>query len=68
MTDRRILVLDSGRWSATKATAVVRELPRSTRIGPPTGTIWYRTESLGETLRIHRRFHADIERADAALD
>ena len=64
-TDRRILVLDSGKLSATKPKSVVRVLPRSTRIGPPTG-VWYVTESLGETLRIHKRFHGDIATADAA--
>jgi hypothetical protein len=67
VTDRRILVLDTGRLSMANAKAVVRELPRATRIGPSTGGIWYRTESLGETLRINRRFYKDIERADAAV-
>ena len=64
-TDRRILVLDSGKLSATKPKSVVRVLPRSTRIGPPTGA-WYVTEALGETLHIAKRFHEDINTADAA--
>ena len=65
-TDRRILVLDSGRRSAAAPKAVTRVLPRATRIGPPSGAIWFVTGSLGETLRIHKRFFKDIEAADAA--
>ena len=65
-TDRRLLVLDSGKLSSTKPKSVVRALPRSTRIGPFSGALWYVTGNLGETLRIHKRFQKDIEAADAA--
>ena len=65
-TDRRILVLDSGRMSAAAPRAVVRALPRSTRIGPFSGALWYVNGNLGETLRIHKRFQKDVEAADAA--
>jgi len=64
VTDRRILVLDAGRLTSTKPKSVIRALSRSTRIGPAQG-LWYVTANLGETLRIHKRFHKDIEAADA---
>jgi hypothetical protein len=64
-TDRRLLLLDSGKMFTTTPKSVVRVLPRSTRIGPPTGAVWYVTSSLGETLRLHRRFFKDIEAIDA---
>ncbi len=66
VTDRRILVCKSGRFRVTPVKEVVRELPRSTRIGPASG-LWYRCESLGERLYINKRFHKDIDAADAAL-
>lgn len=65
ITDRRILVFDSGRWSTAKATTLIRELPRSTTIGPAEG-MWYTTDALGETLHVHLRFHDEIAAADAA--
>jgi hypothetical protein len=43
----------------------VRELPRATRIGPASG-LWWKCESLGEKLYVHKRFHKDVEAADAA--
>jgi hypothetical protein len=43
---------------------VLHELPRSTRIGPASG-LWYKTEALGERLYVAKRFHKDIEEADA---
>lgn len=64
VTDRRILVGSSGRWAATKVKRIVHELPRSTQIGPPSG-FWYKCESLGDTLYIHKRFHKDVELADS---
>ena len=66
VTDRRILVCRSGRFRTTPVNAVVAELPRETRIGPATG-LWYRCESLGERLYIHKRYHKDVAAADALL-
>src|ERR1700729_4259697 len=66
VTDRRILVCQAGRMSQTQIKGVIRELPRSTRIGPPSG-LWYKSESLGERIYVHKRFHPDINRADAAI-
>jgi hypothetical protein len=63
VTDRRILVLNTGKWSATKAKSVLRELPRSTQIGTPSG-LWWRTDALGERLYVHKRFHKDVVAAN----
>ena len=63
VTDRRILVCKSGRLTMTPVKEVIRELPRNTRIGPPNG-LWWRSESLGERLYIHKRFHKDVNAAD----
>jgi hypothetical protein len=66
VTDRRILVCRAGRASTTAVKEVLAELPRATRIGPATG-VWYKCETLGERLYIHKRFHKDVAAADAAL-
>jgi hypothetical protein len=66
VTDRRILVCRSGRLTMTPVHEVLRELPRSTRIGPPSG-LWWRCATLGERLYIHKRFHKDVNAADAAV-
>ena len=66
VTDRRILVCRSGRFRVTPVNAVVGEFPRTTRIGPVKG-LWYRCDALGERLYIARRFHKDIETADASV-
>ena len=63
VTDRRILVCHSGRFRITPVKGVERELPRGTRIGPPSG-LWYRCETLGERLYIAKRFHKDVLAAD----
>jgi len=67
VTDRRIIVFQSSRWGYSNIKSIKRELPRATRLGPPQGTVWYKTEVLGELLYIHRRFFKDIEGADAKL-
>ncbi len=63
VTDRRILVMNTGRWSMTKAKSVLRELPRDTVIGPASG-LWWKSETLGERLYVHKRFHKDVTLAD----
>ena len=63
VTDRRILVCRSGRLVSSSVKEVLRELPRSTRIGPATGC-WHRSEKLGERLYTHKRFHQDVARVD----
>lgn len=64
-TDQRILVLDAGRWTQTKCNAVVVELPRTTKLGPPNGTLWHKVQLGTETIRVHKRFHKDIVAIDA---
>jgi hypothetical protein len=63
VTNERILVLDAGKASMATAKAVVTELPRSTRLGPPTG-LWHVIPAGSEKLRVHRRFFKDVEAAD----
>lgn len=64
VTPTRILVLDAGKVSMSKARGVVMELPRSTRLGPGTG-LWHQVPAGSETLRVHRRFFKDVETADS---
>ena len=66
VTDERILVCRSGRVRMSPVKGVIRELPRDTPIGPPSG-LWWRCETLGERLYIHKRFHKDVTAADAVL-
>jgi hypothetical protein len=63
VTDRRVLVCKSGRFRMTPVKEVIRELPRNTLIGPASG-LWWRSESLGERLYVHKRFHKDVAAAD----
>jgi hypothetical protein len=65
VTNRRILLCRSGRFTVTPVTQVLRELPRETRFGPPSG-LWFKTDALGEVIYIAKRFHKDVEAADAA--
>lgn len=65
ITDRRILICRSGKLSTTKVNEVINELPRHTMIGPASG-LWFKCETLGERLYIHKRFHKDIAQADTA--
>lgn len=65
VTDRRILVCQSGRLRTTPVREILREYPRGLRIGPPSG-LWWRCETLGERLYVHKRFHKDINAADLA--
>ena len=66
VTDRRILVCRSGRFRTTAVNDVLGEFARSTRLGPATG-LWYKCTALGAPLYIAKRFHKDIEQADAKL-
>ncbi len=66
VTDRRILVCTSGRFSTTPVNEIVGEFPRTTRIGPAAG-VWYKCDTLGERLYIHKRYHKDVAAADAAV-
>jgi hypothetical protein len=50
--------------STTTGKEIVRELPRSVKIGPASG-LWYKCDTLGERLYIHKRFHKDVAAADS---
>ena len=64
VTDRRIVITDSGKYAMSKPKSIVASLPRSTQIGPASG-IWWKSNSLGQTLFVHKRFHKDVELADS---
>src|ERR1700677_2126902 len=64
VTPNRIVVLDAGKASMKTARGVVREVPRSPRLGPATG-MWHKIPVGDETLRVHRRFYKDLEAADS---
>jgi hypothetical protein len=66
VTDQRILVLDSGKWSMRKARAVLTTLPRSTRLGPTSG-LWHTIETPTGKLRVRRYFFKDIAAADSVV-
>ena len=66
VTSQRVLILDAGRASMRTAHGVVAELPRQTRLGPPSG-LWHVIPAAGENLHVHRRFFHDIETADTAM-
>jgi hypothetical protein len=66
VTDRRVLVCHTGRFRLSPVKSVEHEVARSVQIGPAHG-LWYRTDALGRTLYINKRFHKDIAEADAAL-
>jgi hypothetical protein len=66
VTDRRILVLDAGKWSQRKALSVEAVLPRSTVLGPPTG-LWSKIETPGAKIYVRRFFYKDIKAADSAI-
>jgi hypothetical protein len=63
ITPLRVLILDAGQASMTTARGVVAELPRSTRLGSPSG-LCHVIPAVGEKLRVHRRFFKDIQTAD----
>jgi hypothetical protein len=66
VTDRRIMVCRSGRLTMSPVKGIETEVPRSTRIGDPSG-LWWPCTTLGRKIYIHRRFHKDVREADAAL-
>jgi hypothetical protein len=66
VTDRRILVCYAGRLRPALVRGVERELPRATRIGSPRG-FWWRCDTLGGRLYVHKQFHDEVLQADQAL-
>jgi hypothetical protein len=66
VTDRRILVLDAGKWTQRTARAVVSELPRSTRLGPTSG-LWFKIDTPAGKIHVRRYFYKDVNAADGAI-
>jgi hypothetical protein len=64
-TDRAIVIVRAGAMSGTSAKEVMARLPRGTRLGPASG-MWAKISVNGEQQWVHKRFHGDIARADAA--
>jgi hypothetical protein len=66
VTDRRIMLCHAGRVSRMTIKEATNDFRRETRIGPASG-VWYKCDTLGDRLYIHKRFHKDIAEADAAI-
>ncbi|MDQ1375822.1 MAG: hypothetical protein QOJ09_3160 [Actinomycetota bacterium] len=66
VTDRAIVVLAAGAWTGTNPKSLVTRLPRQTRLGPLSG-LWGRIELGGQKMWVHKRFHKDVEAADAKV-
>jgi hypothetical protein len=64
VTDRRILVLEGSYWSATRIKALTAELPRSTRLGPPSG-LWQGILADGRKIWVRRSRFDRIRLADS---
>ncbi|MGH9270825.1 MAG: PH domain-containing protein [Ilumatobacteraceae bacterium] len=64
VTDRRVLVFDSGTFSQTKVNELLAELPREVHFGDPTG-LWH-SITLGDiALLVNRRYYGELAAADA---
>ncbi|QXC63093.1 hypothetical protein KSP35_10090 [Aquihabitans sp. G128] len=66
VTDRAILVLNAGKLVPTKPKGIEARLPRATQLGPVKG-IWGETHALGQRVWVNKRFHKDLQAADAEL-
>lgn len=66
VTDRAILVMKAGKFLPSKPKSLAARLPRQTQLGPVKG-LWGQTEALGKRVWVHKRFHKDIQAADAEL-
>ncbi|WP_129664604.1 hypothetical protein [Phytoactinopolyspora endophytica] len=71
VTDQSIILVRARYIMNTKpkkSDAVEARVPRHTRIGPLSG-LWASTSNLGpKRLWIHKRFHKDVDAADAARE
>ena len=65
VTDRRIALFKASALATTKPKELLGSFPRETRLGPVSG-LWGKIELGGTRYYVHRRFHKDIEAADAA--
>lgn len=65
VTDKRIVVFKASPLATTKPKEVLGTFPRDTRFGSVSG-IWGKIELGGTKYYVHRRFHKEVEAADAA--
>lgn len=65
VTDRRILIFRTSFWVPSGVKDLAATLPRSTRFGPVSG-LWATIEIGPTRYWVHRRFHKDVQAADAA--
>lgn len=65
VTDRRIILAKTSRARWSKFKEIVAEVPRSTKLGEPSGMNW-KNETFGQPIWIHKRFHKDVREADVA--
>lgn len=68
VTDQSITVLRASKLVPSKPKSENPEavLPRATQLGPMSG-LWGQTNALGKKVWVHKRFHKDVEAADAEL-
>ena len=66
VTDRAILVMKAGKFVPSKPKSLEARLPRQTRLGPVSG-VWGQTNALGKRVWVNKRFHKDVDAADAEL-
>lgn len=64
VTDRRIAVFEASPKATTKPKALIASFPRDTSLGPVSG-MWGKIELGGTRYYVHRRFHGDVEKANA---
>ncbi len=65
-TDRAILVLDAGKLAPARPKRLRLRAPRQVKLGPCSG-LWGQIHIDGTRYWVHKRFHKDIDAADAAL-
>lgn len=66
VTDRSIVILRTGMFAQSKPKHIEKRFPRETRLGPVSG-LWGKIELDGEKYWVHKRFHKDVDAADAEL-
>ena len=65
VTDKRIVVFKASPLATTKPKEVLATFPRDTRLGSVSG-IWGKIELGGTKYYVHKRFHKEVEAANAA--
>ena len=65
-SDRAILVLDAGKMMPAKPKRLRVRATRQVQLGPCSG-LWGQIQVAGTRYWVHKRFHKDIDAADAAM-